>query len=62
MKCESLWLTMNSCPLMHVCFRTLIYHSHNDSVTEVTTLLYGMVELVSDISGPNAKMNMGWYI
>jgi hypothetical protein len=53
---------MNSCSLMNMCFRTLIYHSHNDSVTEVTTLLCGTVELVSDISGPNAKMNMGWYI
>jgi len=27
MKCESLWLTMNSCSLMHMCFRTLIYQS-----------------------------------
>jgi len=35
---------MNSCSLMHICFRALIYHSHNDLVIDITTLLYGTVE------------------
>lgn len=35
---------MNSCSLLHMCFRALVYHRHNDSVTEITTLLHGMAE------------------